>query len=45
VFENRVLKKIYGAKRNKVTRAWRTFPDEELVAVGRMGGREVCAGC
>jgi hypothetical protein len=30
VFENRVLRKICGPKRNKVTGEWRKLHDEEL---------------
>jgi hypothetical protein len=30
VFENRVLKKVFGAKRNKVTREWRNLHNEEF---------------
>jgi len=30
VFENRVLKRIYGPKRDKVTGEWRKLSNEEL---------------
>jgi hypothetical protein len=30
VFENRVLRKIYGPKRDEVTGAWRNMHNEEL---------------
>ena len=30
VFENRVLRRIFGAKRVKVTREWRKLHNEEL---------------
>jgi hypothetical protein len=30
VFENRVLRRIYGPKRDKVTRDWRKLHNEEL---------------
>jgi len=30
VFENRVLRKIFGPKRDKVTREWRKVQNEEL---------------
>jgi hypothetical protein len=30
VFENRVLRRIFGRKRNKVTRDWRKLHNEEL---------------
>jgi hypothetical protein len=30
VFENRVLRRIYGPNRNEVTGEWRKFPNEEL---------------
>jgi hypothetical protein len=30
VFENRVLRKIFGPKRDEVTREWRKFHNEEL---------------
>jgi hypothetical protein len=30
VFENRVLKQIFGSKRNEVTRDWRKLHIEEL---------------
>jgi len=30
VFENRVLKKIFGQKRDEVTREWRILHNEEL---------------
>jgi hypothetical protein len=30
VFENRVLRRIFGPKRNEVTGEWRTFHSEEL---------------
>jgi hypothetical protein len=30
VFENRVLRKIFGPKRDKVTRDWRRLHNEEL---------------
>jgi hypothetical protein len=29
-FENRVLRRIFGPKRDKVTREWRRLPNEEL---------------
>jgi len=31
VFENRVLRRIFGPKRDKVTREWRKLHNEELV--------------
>jgi hypothetical protein len=31
VFENRVLRKIFGPKRDEVTRGWRKLHNEELV--------------
>ena len=30
VFENRVLRRIFGAKRDEVTREWRQIHNEEL---------------
>jgi hypothetical protein len=30
VFENRVLRKIFGLKRDRVTRGWRKLHNEEL---------------
>jgi hypothetical protein len=30
LFENRVLRRIFGPKRDKVTREWRTLHNEEL---------------
>ena len=30
VFENRVLRRIFGPKRDVVTREWRKFHNEEL---------------
>jgi hypothetical protein len=30
VFENRVLRRIFGPKREKVARGWRRLHDEEL---------------
>jgi hypothetical protein len=30
VFENRVLRRIFGRKRDAVKREWRKFPNEEL---------------
>jgi hypothetical protein len=30
VFENRALRKIFGPKRDKVTREWRGLHNEEL---------------
>jgi hypothetical protein len=30
VFENRVLRRIFGPKRDKVTGEWRKLPNEEL---------------
>jgi hypothetical protein len=30
VFENRVLRKVFGPKRDKVTREWRKMHNEEL---------------
>jgi hypothetical protein len=30
MFENRVLRKIFGGKRNEVTREWRRLNNEEL---------------
>jgi hypothetical protein len=30
VFENRVLRRIFGPKRNEVTREWRKLYNEEL---------------
>jgi hypothetical protein len=30
MFENRVLRKIFGPKRNEVTAEWRELPDGEL---------------
>jgi hypothetical protein len=30
VFENRVLRRIFGPKRDEVTGEWRKFHDEEL---------------
>jgi hypothetical protein len=30
VFENRVLRRIFGPKRNEVTRGWRKLYNEEL---------------
>ena len=30
VFENRVLRKVFGRKRHKVTGEWRRLPNEEL---------------
>jgi hypothetical protein len=30
VFENRVLRRIFGPKRDKVTREWRKLHNEEL---------------
>ena len=31
VFENRVLKRIFGPKRDKVPGEWRKLPNEELI--------------
>jgi hypothetical protein len=33
VFENRVLRRIFGPKRDEVTREWRRLHNEELYAV------------
>jgi hypothetical protein len=33
VFENRVLRKIFGPKEDKVTREWRRLHNEELYGV------------
>jgi hypothetical protein len=33
VFENRVLRKIFGPKRNKVTGEWRRLHREEVYAL------------
>jgi hypothetical protein len=33
VFENRVLRRIFGPKRNEVTGEWRRLHNEELYAV------------
>jgi hypothetical protein len=33
VFENRVLRRIFGPKRNDVTREWRKLHNEELYAL------------
>jgi len=30
VFENRVLRRIFGPKRNEITREWRKLHNEEL---------------
>jgi hypothetical protein len=30
VFENRVLRRIFGLKRDEVTRGWRNLHNEEL---------------
>jgi hypothetical protein len=30
VFENRVLRRIFGARRDEVTGDWRKLPNEEL---------------
>ena len=30
VFENRVLRRVFGPKRNEITREWRTLHNEEL---------------
>jgi hypothetical protein len=30
LFENRVLRRIFGSKRGEVTREWRNLPNEEL---------------
>jgi hypothetical protein len=30
VFENRVLSRIFGSKRDEVTGEWKKLPDEEL---------------
>jgi hypothetical protein len=30
VFENKVLRRIFGPKRSEVTRGWRKLPNEEL---------------
>ena len=30
VFENRELRRIFGAKRDEITREWRTLHNEEL---------------
>jgi hypothetical protein len=30
VFENRVLRRVFGPKRDEVTGAWRKLPNEEL---------------
>jgi len=50
VFENRVLRKVYGPKRDEVTGEWRKMHNEELNDLGsgmwRVWGRiEVCTGC
>jgi hypothetical protein len=33
VFENRVLRRIFGPKRDEVTRKWRTLHNKELYAL------------
>ena len=33
VFENRVLRRVFGLKRDEVTGEWRTLPNEELCTV------------
>jgi hypothetical protein len=30
VFENRVLRRIFGLKRDEITEIWRKLPNEEL---------------
>jgi hypothetical protein len=35
VFENSVLRKIFGHKREEVTGDWRNFPNEELVRLAK----------
>ena len=31
VFENRVLRRIFGPKRNEITREWRKLHNDELI--------------
>jgi hypothetical protein len=55
VFENRVLGRVFGPKRDEVTGEWRKLHIEERVVKSRrmrwaghvacMGRKEVCTGC
>jgi hypothetical protein len=38
VFENRVLRRIFGLKREEVTGGWRKLCNEELHNLSQMGG-------
>jgi hypothetical protein len=38
MFENRVLRKIFGPKRDEVTGEWRRLHNEELHEIGTGGG-------
>jgi hypothetical protein len=38
VFENRVLRRVYGPKRDEVTREWKKLHNEELCTQG-VGGK------
>jgi hypothetical protein len=38
VFENRVLRKVFGPKRDEVTGEWRKLHNEELNEMGRACG-------
>jgi uncharacterized membrane protein len=38
VFENRVLRRIFGPKRDEVTKGWRTLHNEELYIVMCISG-------
>jgi hypothetical protein len=43
VFENRVLRKIFGPMRDEVRAEWRRLHNKEMgKACGRHGRREVC---
>ena len=48
VFENRVLRRIFGPKRDEVTGEWRKLKSRRTkleVHVARMGREEVYTGC
>jgi uncharacterized membrane protein len=44
VFENRVLRRIFGPKRNEVTGDWRKLHNEELNIIRMIKSRRISRG-